>query len=273
MNVTLSDTVIRATNISKSFVRGKNEEVVLQNLDFSVAPGEIVGVMGPSGCGKSTLLQVLGGIHSISSGKLELFGQDCSYYIPKSIKENIGYVFQESNLLPWRSVEENLSLAFEMHYREDKQKKQKKINEVLEMVGLSDYGKAIPLELSGGMMQRVGIARALVLEPSLLLLDQPFGALDALTRKKLRLDFLRIFEKAQNTIVIVTNSIDEALLFSNRIFILSEHGGEIEHKINVDIPHSERKTDVAYDPQFDNLRKKMIDIVSAQYASSGIREV
>lgn len=273
MNGALNDIVIEATNIKKCFIRDKKEETVLEDLSFSVKSGEIIGVMGPSGSGKSTLLQVLGGIHPIDGGKLEVFGRDCTKDMPKSIKENVGYVFQNINLLPWRSVVENLELPFEMYYEKDEAEKKKRIEAALEMVGLSDYGDALPSELSGGMMQRVGIARALVLQPSLLLLDQPFGALDALTRTKLRLDFLRIFEEAENTIVIVTNSIDEALLFSHRIFVMSEHGGQIEHIVDVDIPHSKRTKDVAYDEQFIELRKKMIDIVSAQYASSAAEEV
>ncbi len=261
----MGESVFKITDVSKAFSRKKEKQVILDKFSFSAAPQEVIGIMGPSGCGKTTLLKILGGITQADEGSLSVFGTDCSKKMPKSIKQRIGFVFQENNLQPWRSVEDNLKLPLEMHYLKDEADNKARIDEALEIVGLSNYRRALPQELSGGMMQRVGIARALALRPDLLLLDQPFGALDALTRKKLRLDFLQIFERSKNTIVIVTNSIDEALLFSNRILVLSEQPARIEHIVNVDIPFNKRTKEVAFDPQFQMLRKQMIEIVSRQY--------
>jgi NitT/TauT family transport system ATP-binding protein len=261
----MGESVFKITDVSKAFSRKKEKQVILDKFSFSAAPQEVIGIMGPSGCGKTTLLKILGGITQADEGSLSVFGTDCSKKMPKSIKQRIGFVFQENNLQPWRSVEDNLKLPLEMHYFKDEADNKARIDEALEIVGLSNYRRALPQELSGGMMQRVGIARALALRPDILLLDQNFGALDALTRKKLRLDFLQIFERSKNTIVIVTNSIDEALLFSNRILVLSEQPARIEHIVNVDIPFNKRTKEVAFDPQFQMLRKQMIEIVSRQY--------
>ena len=259
------DTVLKLTGLKKEFVRKKEKQLVLDGITFSAKKNEIIGIMGPSGSGKTTLLKTIGGILPIDTGSLEIFGEDCTRKMPKSIKQRVGFVFQEHNLMPWRSVEENLKLPFEMYHLKDQKANQARIDEALEIVGLSDYRMALPQELSGGMMQRVGIARAMVLQPDLLLLDQPFGALDALTRKKLRLDFMRFFTSAQKTIVIVTNSIDEALLFSSRIIVLSEQPAKIERVVEVDIPFSQRTREVAHDPQYNELRHQMIEIVSEQY--------
>lgn len=261
----MSDCILQVESLTKTFVQKESVQTVLADITMSVGEREIVGIMGPSGSGKTTLLKVLGGMLEADAGRIELFGTDCTRVFPQSIKRRIGFIYQESNLLPWRSVEGNLRLPLEMFHMKDEAENRKNIDEALRIVGLSDYRNVYPQELSGGMMQRVGIARALVFRPELLLMDQPFGALDALTRKRLRLDFLRIFEQSNRSIVIVTNSIDEALLFSNRILILSQIPACIEHEIEVDIPLASRTKEVAFDPRFADLRRRLIDIISAQY--------
>lgn len=266
----MAETVLRVNGLVKTFERKKTRQTILDGISFSATKNEIIGIMGPSGCGKTTLLKTIGGMISADAGTLSLFGEECKQKMPKSIKRRISYIFQDSNLLPWRSVEENLRLPLEIFGERDEKTNKRLIDEALEIVGLADYRRALPQELSGGMMQRVGIARALVLDAEILLMDQPFGALDALTRKQIRHDFLRIFEERQRTIVIVTNSIDEALLFSHRILLLSEQPATVNQIINVDIPHEKRTKEVALDEQFTEIRKQMIQIISEQYIKESV---
>ncbi len=263
----MPDTVLKVKKISHSFTRKKERQTILDGISFEAKPQEVIGIMGPSGCGKTTLLKILGGILHAEEGELTLFNEDCTHEMPKHIKRRVGYIFQDSNLLPWRSVEDNLRLPLEMFKERNKGRNEELISNALEIVGLSEYRQLLPQELSGGMAQRVGIARAMVLEADVLLMDQPFGALDALTRQKLRFDFLNILETSRNTTVIVTNSIDEALLLSNRILLLSSLPARISQVIEVTVPFENRKQEVAYDPQFTELRKRMIELVSAQYAN------
>lgn len=238
----------------------------MQNMNLEAYAKEVIGIMGPSGCGKSTLMKIIAGIDTASGGTLELFGQDCTRQMSQDIKRRMGFVYQDSNLLPWRTVEDNLRFPLEIFGLQKKQEYVDRISEALEIVGLSDYRKCLPQELSGGMMQRVGIARALVFNPDMLLMDQPFGALDAITRRKLRYDFLKIFSQTNKTIIIVTNSIDEALLFSNRIIVMSEAPGTVQEVVEIDIPMSERTTDISGNQRFTELRHRMIEIVKKQYS-------
>ena len=261
----MKEPIISLCDLSKSFAVKKKEIKVLENITIEARPKEILAVMGPSGCGKSTLLKVIGGIENATSGTMKLFGEDCSKGVSKEIKRRLGFVYQNHNLLPWRSVEDNLRFPLEIFGLKKDEEYRKKIDEALEVVGLSDYRSVLPQELSGGMMQRVGIARALVFNPDVLLMDQPFGALDAITRKKLRFDFLNLFERTEKTIIIVTNSIDEALLFASRIYVLGGAPGKIEEVVEVDIPYEERTTEIAENVLFEELRKHMIDVVKKQY--------
>lgn len=262
----MNNSVVSVKQIGKTFYGKKSKEKkVIQNVSLEVGKREIIGIMGPSGCGKTTLAKIIAGIETPTDGELEIFGQDCRKRFPKDIKKKIGFVYQDNNLLPWRTVENNLRFPLEVFGMKNEEENKKRIEEALEIVGLSAYRTCLPQELSGGMMQRVNIARAMVFNPELLIMDQPFGALDAITRKKLRFDFLRIFEQSQKSIVIVTNSIDEALLFSNRIYVMSGGPGTIENVVTVDVPFEERTTEVATNERFTVLRKQMIKIVKQQY--------
>ena len=258
--------MIAATKLSKTFQAKKAPVHALRDISITVNPNEIACLMGPSGCGKSTLLKIIAGIETATEGRLLLFGQDCSVFVPQNLKRRIGFIYQDSNLLPWRSVERNLHFPLEIFGIKKEKEYEDRIDEALEIVGLTKYRDALPQELSGGMMQRVGIARALVFNPVLLLMDQPFGALDAITRKKLRFDFLKIFQHARKTIVIATNSVDEALLFATRIYVMKEAPGTVEEVVEVGIPFEERTEGIENNETFIGLRRQMIEIVKRQYA-------
>ncbi len=267
----MGEEIVSVENVKRTFMMKKDCVEALHDISIKARPREILAIMGPSGCGKSTLLKIIAGIDRACGGSLHLFGTDCTKSMKQETKRRIGFIYQDHNLLPWRSVEGNLRLPLEMFGIHKEQEYEDRISEALEIVGLSDYRKALPQELSGGMMQRVGIARALVFNPDLLLMDQPFGALDAITRRKLRYDFLKIFERAAKTIIIVTNSIDEALLFANRIYVMSEAPGTIEEVVEVTVPFEERTTDIAENERFTGLRTRMIKIVKNQYAREAKR--
>ena len=213
--------VLSTKKVSKSFFNKKDEFKVLQDIDIDIGEKEFVCILGPSGCGKTTLLEIMGGIQAPTSGSITVDGKVCDKNFPNEIKRRIGFVYQNENLLPWRTVDKNLRLPLELFKMVDEETP-KRIEKVLDLVGLVEYGSVLPGELSGGMKQRVTIARALIYDPDIILMDQPFGALDAITRKMLSYDFLNIWKETQKTFVMVTNSVDEALLCGTRIIILSD---------------------------------------------------
>lgn len=258
-------------NLTVEYRQKKTKELILDKINLTAHEKEIIAIMGPSGSGKSILLKTIAGIVQPTGGERILFGESCTKQVPRQIKQKMGLIFQDHNLLDWRTVEGNLRVPFELFGIKDEELIERQIEKALDIVGLLQYRNVLPHELSGGMMQRVGIARAMAFEPELLLMDQPFGALDAITRKKIRFDFLHIFENTKKTILIVTNSIDEALLFSNRILVLSNAPGKISETIPVEIPFTERKTEVAYDENFTELRRRMITIISRQYQKEQIK--
>jgi NitT/TauT family transport system ATP-binding protein len=262
----LSSALIVTAKLSKTFHSKKTPVQALRDISITVNTNEIACLMGPSGCGKSTLLKIIAGIETATEGQLLLFGQNCTASVPQKLKRRIGFIYQDSNLLPWRSVERNLRFPLEIFGIQKEKEYEDRIHEALEIVGLTKYRDALPQELSGGMMQRVGIARSLVYNPDLLLMDQPFGALDAITRKKLRFDFLKIFQHARKTIVIATNSVDEALLFATRIYVIRMAPGTVEEVVEVGIPFEERKEGIEDNETFIGLRRQMIEIVKRQYA-------
>ena len=249
-------------DIKKSFgIKGTDDYLeVLDGISMSVFEKEFIAILGNSGCGKSTFLKILGGILPASSGSILLRGKDYGTQISRDALRQFGFVFQNDNLLQWRTAESNLRFMLGM-MRLKGEKWERRVDEMLEIVGLADYRTVYPHELSGGMKQRVGIARALVHDPDILILDQPLGALDAITRKMLSFEILNIWKKTQKTIVMVTNNIEEALLLAGRIFIFSPAPASITREIVVDIPAEERGPDISQNRRFGELRRDIDELL------------
>lgn len=218
----------------------------LAGADFSVMPNEFVCIIGPSGCGKSTLLRILGGLVRPTSGRVLLDGVACT-----EPQRRVGFVFQHANLMPWRSTLRNVMLPLEIH-RMPREKAEHQAHELLDLVGLEDFADALPRELSGGMRQRVALARALVYDPDVLLLDEPFGALDALTRERMGWELLRLWQVRRKTVIMVTHNIQEAVFLSDRVLTMSPRPGRIEREVAIDLPRP-RSLDDLYDPRFIEL--------------------
>jgi NitT/TauT family transport system ATP-binding protein len=237
--------------ITKSFDSDAGNILALDGINLEVVPQEFITLVGRSGCGKSTLLRCIGGLISPSTGTIKISGQ-----VVTEPHSQIGYVFQQAVLLPWRTVEENVLLPFEVKGNPTDKEKHK-VSEVLEIVGLSDYANHRPGELSGGMQQRVSVSRALVTEPSILLMDEPFGALDAQTREDMNIELLRIWEVAKTTIVFVTHDIGEALFLSDRVVLMSARPGKVHDIIEVNSPRPRTFDHVENDPAFWKMRQRI----------------
>lgn len=202
----------------------------LQDISFEVEEGSFVTVVGPSGCGKSTMLKILAGILPKSSGEVFLGGQEVT-----GPRRDIGVVFQSPVLLPWRTVLDNVTVPAEVQGL-DMDTHRERAMELLDLVGLTGFEEQYPFELSGGMQQRVGIGRALVSDPAFLLMDEPFGALDAMTRERMNMELLRIWRESAKTILFITHSIPEAVLLADRVIVLTERPGRIARIVDVDLP-------------------------------------
>lgn len=214
--------------------RGRGTETIaLQNANLSIRAGEFISLIGPSGCGKTTLLRLIANLIEPSSGEISVAGKTPQQ---ARLDREYGYVFQSPVLYDWRSVVANVMLPLEiMGY--SKSKRQERAVKLLKMVGLEHFHKQFPYQLSGGMQQRVSIARALAFDPKLLLMDEPFGALDEITRESMNLELLRIWQETGKTIVFVTHSIPEAVFLSSRIVVMTPRPGKIERLIAVDLSY------------------------------------
>jgi NitT/TauT family transport system ATP-binding protein len=207
---------------------------VLEDIGFTVRQGEILAIVGPSGCGKSTLLGILGGLLQPSGGTVSVLGR-----MPAESLNPFTYIFQDFALLPWRTVAGNVRLPLE-HYPLSPQERARRVDDALARTGLADFSRALPKQLSGGMRQRVGIARALVVRPAVLLMDEPFSALDAQTRDLLMDDFEAIWARENTTAAYVTHNLHEALRMADRVMILRRRPGRVREIVNVAIPRAER---------------------------------
>lgn len=221
---------IQIRNLYKSFNREGRENEVLRDISFNVGSGEFISLLGPSGCGKSTLLKIMGALIPKSSGSIQIDNEEVKDPIPK-----VGFMFQKAVLLPWRTVEQNLLLPIELA-NGNLDEARKRIKELLTLVGLEGYENYYPKELSGGMQQRISLARTLITNPDILLLDEPFGALDEFTRENLNFSLMDIAEKSGKTIILVTHSISEAVLMSDRIIVMGINPGHILEDLKIDFP-------------------------------------
>lgn len=239
---TASEPVLSFQGVSKVFPDGTE---ALRDVSFSVCPGEFVTVVGPSGCGKSTLLRIASGLTRTTSGEVH------------RAPVNLGYVFQDATLLPWRTVIRNVELLGELHDL-SKEERRRAAKEALELVGLEKFEKHYPKSLSGGMKMRVSLARALTLKPPLFMLDEPFGALDEITREKLNEELLQLFMRQQFATVFITHNLYEAVYLSTRVLVMSARPGRIvaEFEVPFDYP---RDTDIRFDAAFSNLAGQVSD--------------
>ncbi|WP_462413246.1 ABC transporter ATP-binding protein [Neobacillus sp. Marseille-QA0830] len=213
--------------------------VALSQFNLAIKEGEFISFLGPSGCGKSTALRMVAGLGNATNGKVEVFGQDPQDVIRHT--NDIAFVFQDANLLPWRTVLDNVLLPLELRGSDKKSRKETAIK-ALEMVGLKDYLKSYPRQLSGGMKMRVSIARAFAAKPKMLLMDEPFAALDEMTRQTLQMDLLDIWKKENTTILFVTHNVYEAVYLSSRIAVMSARPGRLSKLIDVDLPYPRERT-------------------------------
>ena len=227
----MQSALIAVAGLNKIYRTREGEKIhALADVNFSIREGEFITVVGPSGCGKSTLLKILAGILRRTSGEVGMRGQPID-----GPSRDVGVVFQAPVLLPWRTVLENVMLPVEIQ-RRDRAQYTAYARKYLKLVGLENFEGTYPNELSGGMQQRVGISRALVHDPALLLMDEPFGALDAMTRETMNLELLRIWTESRKTVLLVTHSIPEAVYLADRVIVMSPRPGRITEIMEIDLP-------------------------------------
>jgi NitT/TauT family transport system ATP-binding protein len=236
--------VVEIKDLTKRF----DETTALQGIDLEIEPGEFVSLIGPSGCGKSTLLRIIGDLIQPTSGTASVNGKPARQ---ARIDHDYGIVFQDAVLYDWRTVGKNIALPLELA-RWNRRRRVAKVNEMLDLVELTAFENHHPWQLSGGMQQRVAIARALSFDPSLLLMDEPFGALDEMTRERMNMELLRIWEASRSTVVFVTHSIAEAVFLSTRVVVMSPRPGRISSVITVDLPQPRTAT-TREEPRFFEL--------------------
>ena len=240
-------------NLNQSFPRDDGTQlVVLDHLSFDVLDKEFVCILGSSGCGKTTLLRLIAGLDEARGGSMILDGEEIKGPGPK-----VGFVFQEYSLFPWRNVIDNIAFGLEMK-GVGKDERYRIAGRYLDMVNLTHFRTSYPSELSGGMRQRVAVARALALDPVLLLMDEPFGALDAQTRNMLQQELLEIWEKTKKTIVFITHSVDEAVFLSDRIIVLTPRPGRVCQIFPIELPRPRDRTGV----DFAHVRRQVLDLIN-----------
>lgn len=246
-----ADPMIRLRNVRKIYRTGGRDFVAVSDVTMDIAEGDMVSLVGPSGCGKSTLLKILAGLHDADEGEVKI-GTSSSAFTPG---RDVGMVFQQALLLKWRTILQNVILPAEILGLPTREAKGR-ARDLLDMVGLSGFEDKYPYELSGGMQQRAAIARALVHDPKLILMDEPFGALDALTREKMNLEMLRIWQQSRKTMIFVTHSIQEAVFLGSRCAVLTAGPARMADYFDIELP-APRTLDVKTTEQFGAYTKRI----------------
>ncbi|MHA1629223.1 MAG: ABC transporter ATP-binding protein [Candidatus Heimdallarchaeota archaeon] len=263
---------IKAIDVRKEFKEGKRKVIALDNLNLKIEEGEFAVIVGPSGCGKSTFLYMIAGFENVTEGKILLDN------IPVDKPgNNRGFVFQEFALFPWRTVEGNIRMPLDIAGNLEEAEIKAKVQEFIELVGLEGFEHAYPHTLSGGMKQRVGLARALVYDPDVLLLDEPFGALDAQTRKLMQQELIRIWQKVSSlgkkkTVVFITHSVIEAVYLADKVYVMSARPGHIKAIIDIDIPRPRSYTSDEFIHKREEVLKYLEEevLIAAQQNREGL---
>jgi len=249
---------IRLAGVRKSFRKGSSEFLAISEATFDVMPGELVALVGPSGCGKTTLLKILAGLYDIDAGTVRI-GTEAHSFDPS---RDIGMVFQQPLLLRWRRIVDNVLLPTEILGLPRKESRERALA-LLALVGLAGFEDKYPYELSGGMQQRAAIARALVHDPKLVLMDEPFGALDALTREKMNLELLRIWKEAGKTIIFVTHGISEAVFLGTRVVVLTAGPARMADNFEVKLPYP-RTLDMKTHERFGEYTRRIYKLLGLE---------
>jgi NitT/TauT family transport system ATP-binding protein len=267
---------IELRGVSKRFTARRRETLALTDIDLGIRKQELVTLLGQSGCGKTTLLRILAGLTQPTTGEVTIAGRPLwrGEHRDDDAVRKLGLVFQDANLFPWYTVEDNIALPLLLR-KVDKRERHRRANELAELVGLQGFEKALPRELSGGMRQRVAIARALSYRPEILLMDEPFGALDAMTRDKMNMELQRIAQATNATVVFVTHSIAEAVFLADRVVLLSARPGRIRSITEVGSPRP-RSLEVTAEPGFQEkvleLRRQLTEDEERLSREGGVGE-
>lgn len=254
--------ILSITSLGKTFaVRGGPDIEALQGVAFDLHVGEVIALVGPSGCGKSTIFNIIAGLTRPSCGRVN-YGQEAGEGF------RIGCVFQESRLLPWLSVRQNVLFALQGTHGAGLQhsEKEQRLADLLDMVGIAPFANRYPHELSGGMQQRVALARALSIDPHVLLMDEPFGALDALTRRHLQEELARIVEMAKKSVVLITHDIDEAFLLADRVLVMTHRPGRIKADLPLPFARPRRPEDLERDARCHEIKVHVLDLLRKEVA-------
>ncbi|NNN19393.1 MAG: ABC transporter ATP-binding protein [Acidimicrobiaceae bacterium] len=248
--------LLEIKDIRKSFEGDKGKRnLILDDISLQVCKGEFVSILGASGCGKTTLLRIIDGLIESDSGEVILEGER----VGPAQRRRMAFVFQDSNLLPWRSVQKNVELNLEAMKELSKAQRSERAIEALRLVGLEEVASRPPYQLSGGMQQRVGVARALARQPVVFLMDEPFGHLDNFTRERLQQEMSRLIERIGATVVFVTHDIDEAILLSDKIVLMRSNPGQVSRVLSVDLPRPRWKYNVRAHPTALALRESIVE--------------
>lgn len=245
-------------HVSKVFDTKDREVLALHDVNLDIEEGEFISFVGPSGCGKTTLLRIIDGLTEPSEGEVIFNGQVLS-----GVSREMGFVFQDINLLPWRSVVENVEIGLEARGVEKSERRHQAL-EALRMVGLEQVADVPPYTLSGGMQQRVGVARALAIRPKVLLMDEPFGHLDNFTRETLQIEVAKLWQQLKTTIIFVTHDVDEAIFLSTRIALFHSNPGRLAKVLEVDLPHPRWEFNVRADERAIAMREYILDYLGVR---------
>jgi NitT/TauT family transport system ATP-binding protein len=257
----LLENKIKIVNVTKVFETHRQTIIALENASLEVSEGEFVALIGPSGCGKSTIIRMLDDITKPTSGEIYINGEQIppKKKISKEQIRQMGFIFQQPNLLPWLTVRQNVELPLKT-FKLKGEKWTKNVDRLLAMVNLTEYQNGYPNEISGGMIQRIGVIRAMVHDPEILLMDEPFGALDEMTRELLDMELLDIWSKTKKTIVFITHNVEEAILMASKVYVMGTSPGRIIAEVPIDLERP-RRLNMLTDKKFIEYEKKLTDLI------------